>query len=192
MSRPTLARSLARRIRRLARDRRGVEAVEFALIAPILVIVTVGVLELGLMVFDYHRAGEATRRGVRTAIINPPIASMSDLKSGTINCAGAADDSITCGASEMFGEASFPLIVQDMQGILPTIGSENIDVSYAPSGIASDDTPGMVTPLVTVTLVGYEHEFALLDIIPGIPASVTFPPFSTTQVAPAAAIPIED
>jgi hypothetical protein len=143
------------------------------------------------MVFDYHRAGEATRRGARTAILNDPIASMSTLKSGTITCEGAADDAITCGASDMNAEASFPLIVTDMRDILPTLASENVDVSYAPSGVAGDETPGMVTPLVTISITGYSHEFALLDMIPGIPDAVTFPPFTTTLVAPSVAVPIE-
>jgi hypothetical protein len=191
MSRRTWVSEAGRDLRRLLADVRGVEAIEFALIAPVLVVITVGVLELGLMVFDYHRAGEATRRGARTAILNEPIASMSTLKKGTITCEGAADDAISCGANELQGEASFPKIVDDMRDILPTLASENVDVSYAPSGVAADETPGMVTPLVTITITGYKHEFALLDMIPGIPDSVTFPPFTTTLVAPSVAVPLD-
>ncbi len=191
MNRRTWATDLLRHARRLGADRRGVEAIEFAIIAPILVIITVGSLEIGLMVFDYHRAGEATRRGARTAIVNEPIASMDDLKSGTINCQGAADVTITCGDAELNGETTFPAIVDTMQDILPTVTGENINVTYAPSGVGGDaGTAGIVTPLVTVTLVNFTHRFALLGIIPGIPDSVTFPPFTTTLVAPSTAVAV--
>lgn len=47
--------------------RRGVAALEFAMILPVLLVMTLGALEGGLLLFDYHRLSEATRRGLREA-----------------------------------------------------------------------------------------------------------------------------
>ena len=45
--------------RRFARREDGAVAIEFAIIIPALIIFTVGILEFGLILFDYHRASEA-------------------------------------------------------------------------------------------------------------------------------------
>lgn len=53
---------------RLRGDVQGSAAVEFALVAPILVILTLAALDLASLMFDYHRASEATRRAARVAV----------------------------------------------------------------------------------------------------------------------------
>jgi len=47
-----------RRIARLARDRRGVSAIEFALIAPVLILLYVGAVELGTGLTVYRRTSQ--------------------------------------------------------------------------------------------------------------------------------------
>ena len=61
MSKHTSATERGRFLRRFARRDDGAVAIEFALILPALLVFTIGVLEFGLILFDYHRASEATR-----------------------------------------------------------------------------------------------------------------------------------
>jgi Flp pilus assembly protein TadG len=175
---------------RLWRDERGVEAIEFAMIGPVLIFATIGTMELGLAVFDYHRAGEATRRGARVAIIEQPVASLEDLKDSNISCQSSGG-SVSCEGGSTGSAASFTAIVEAMQDILPTLTAANVELSYMPSTVVSDDTPGLVTPLVTVSIIGYQHSFALLGSLPGMSETITLPPFATTLLAPSQAISVD-
>ena len=40
-----------------------------------------------------------------------------------------------------------------------------------------------MTPLVTVSLVNVRHDFIALRLIPGMPASMTYPGFESTRLA---------
>jgi Flp pilus assembly protein TadG len=53
--------AIHRRLRKLRRDPRGATAVEFALIAPVLVAIVMGIIEFGLIIFTYTTAGVASR-----------------------------------------------------------------------------------------------------------------------------------
>ena len=59
--------------------RKGTTAVEFGLILPALLLLTLGALEGGLIMFDYHKISEATRRGLRTALTEDPIIDLAEL-----------------------------------------------------------------------------------------------------------------
>jgi Flp pilus assembly protein TadG len=190
MIRPISASKLHRELRRLWRDRRGVEAIEFAMIGPVLIVATIGTMELGLAVFDFHRAGEATRRGARIAVIEQPVASLDDLKDTKVTCQSNSG-TVSCDGGSMEASASFTEIVDAMREVLPTLTAQNIQVSYAPSTVIADDTEGLVTPLVTVSVVGYEHSFALLGSLPGLPGTITLPAFATTLLAPSQTVPVD-
>lgn len=189
MTKPTLASSVRRGLRRLWRDERGVEAIEFIFVAPVLLILTIGTLEMGLVLFEYHLAGEATRRGARVAVIEEPIASMEDLKSTAVTCDGSSA-SVTCTGATVEDSASFTAVYDAMHAILPGLARTSVRVAYAPSTVASDTTEGIVTPLVTVQIVNYVHEFSVLGFIPGVPTSITLPSFATTLIAPSRSIPV--
>jgi Flp pilus assembly protein TadG len=54
--------------RRLAKNRRGVAAVEFAMIAPIMMLFTFGLVEMGRFMLVKEAATHATREGARIAV----------------------------------------------------------------------------------------------------------------------------
>ena len=56
---------LRRRLRRLCRDRRGAVVVEFALIAPVMILALVALADYGLMVYQNTQLSEAASAGVR-------------------------------------------------------------------------------------------------------------------------------
>jgi hypothetical protein len=48
---------------------RGQELVEFALILPVLLLITIGVLECGLLAYQYNTIGNAAREGARVGVV---------------------------------------------------------------------------------------------------------------------------
>src|SRR3546814_5498704 len=69
MSRPISGTEPRRRLAAFRTEEAGSSLIQFGILAPVLVVLSFGILDLTLLAFDYHRATEATRRGVRTAVI---------------------------------------------------------------------------------------------------------------------------
>ncbi len=184
MSRSTSATENAGVLERLWRCCGAVTAVEFAFLLPILIGFTFGLIELGLILFDYHRLGEAARRGARTAIVDPPVASLANLFGNVIVCQGNATG-VSCSGGAVASVGSFTNIVGDMQAIMPDLQAENVRITYRDSGITGPPaTPGIVTPTVTVEVTDFEHPYLFLDYFPGVSSSFIFPTFSTSRVGP--------
>lgn len=55
--------------RRLAKERRGAAAVEFALIAPLMLLFTFGMVEISQMMMVKNAATQASREGARVAVL---------------------------------------------------------------------------------------------------------------------------
>jgi Flp pilus assembly protein TadG len=170
-------------------------AVEFAFLFPIALVFVFGLLEFGLILFDYHRLGEATRRGARMAIIQDIIGTASSIPSSDVVCTGSgstiSDYSVSCTNGATENAASFQSIVQDMQGIKADLVGNNVIVTYRDSGVTGGvDSPGIVTPVVTVEITGYEYTFFLLSMMGdllgdssgNITGTMTFPDFATSRM----------
>lgn len=56
---------------RLRRDRRGVSAIEFALVAPVLILMVIGILQMGAMFYAQAALQSAVADGARFATIFP-------------------------------------------------------------------------------------------------------------------------
>ena len=183
MSRLTSAiRALA--LRKLLRDSGGGALVEFGLILPTLLLVSFGAIEFTITMFDYHRLGEAARRGARQAIMTAPVAKLDTLQAmGTITCSKPTT-TLSCGSATKHDNAAanFTAILTAMQEIVPTVAASNVTISYTWSGIGDLSTPGGIKPVVTVELTGVTHQFTLLSIIPALD-HIVLPSFTTSVVA---------
>lgn len=153
------------------RDRRAAVGVEFALILPTLVLMTVGALEVGFIVFEYHEATEASRRGARIALIEGPLTDIADLTSA-VSCGSG-----TCDAD------GFERIAAAMRSLMPRIDPSMITVTYSESGVSIDPDGIYKTPLVTVSVDGLRHEFMILKLVPALPDSFDYPAFSTSRLS---------
>ncbi len=69
-----------------------------------------------------------------------------------------------------------------MQAVFPELTNTNVQVGYVASGIDDVDNAEVVTALVTVNLSGITHGLIVLDILPGVPSSITLPAFSTSAL----------
>ncbi len=166
----------------LLRDTRGAAILPFAILLPVLLMLSFGILEFSLLMFDSHRASEATRRAARMAIITPPVDLSSFTTGSTIDCRGAGGG-VTCNGAALGDTTGFLAIVAEMQAILPAITADNVRITYSDSGLGDATTPGGVVPLATVRIEDLEHTFMMFQAFPGLPSAITYDSFETTQVA---------
>ncbi len=169
-----------RRLVRLGGDRDGASMVEFAFLLPVLLAFSFGIIDLTLYLFDYHRAGEATRQGTRTATIVPAIIDIDDLNPGDRATCTSSGGAVDCGIYAAPASSSFTNILARMQFIQPYVGEDNVVVNYELSDVGDVATPGGALPLVTVSLVNMPHELTMLQALPGMPTSIQMPTFSIT------------
>lgn len=172
-------------VRRTIGERSGATAVEFAFVAPLLFVLTLGIVEFGMIMLEYHRMGEATRRGTREAVIETPIALLTNLTVASIECQGPIG-SVSCpsGAESSVAETSFTRIVTQMQDILPNLADSDVFVTYTDTAITDPAvTPGIITPTVTVEIRNHAYTYIILsNLVPGMPSTMTMPSFSTTRM----------
>lgn len=69
--------------KRAVKDERGQDLVEFALVVPIILLLFLGIIEFGIIVFRYNTVSNAAREGARYGIVHPK-------DTGTSTCAAAS------------------------------------------------------------------------------------------------------
>jgi Flp pilus assembly protein TadG len=169
-----------RRLVRLGGDRDGATMVDFAFLLPVMLAFSFGIIDLTLFLFDYHRAGEATRQGTRTATIVPSIVDVDTLSPGDKATCTSSGGTVSCGTFAAAAAASFNDILTRMQFIQPYVAENNVVVNYELSDVGDPATPGGALPLVTVNLVNMPHDLTMLAALPGMPAQIQMPTFSIT------------
>lgn len=172
-------------VKRFARDESGAFLIEFGITFPVLILLSFGLLEFSLVVFDYQRAAEATRRGLRLAIIQEPIPNTTGLLFDTVITCKAPGGVVECvGGSPKVGSPSvesntrFAVLLAKMQEAYPTLTSENIVVVFEGTNVGAASDDGGVFPLVTVKLTGVRHDMIVGKLI-GI-ETIEFPDFKAT------------
>lgn len=155
-------RSLARRF---ARDERGVSAIEFAFIAPILILFYFGMAETCQLLMAKRRISHA---GAAVADL------VSQSKSPTTK--SALDDKLLAAQSIVYPFATTTLKIQltSVTARNPTAGGDPmVDWSYPAGGRAKDSTFKPATPLnpgesVIVAEVTYGYSSSIGYFIPGV------------------------
>jgi len=178
--------SALRLIRRLIGDRRAAAAAEFAFIAPLLIGFTGAIFEVIFIAYDFNLASEATRRGLRTALVQDPVGAVTNVNTTPVVCSKSGT-AVACtgGSPSSSSSSTFNAILSAMQAIKTDIAASNVQISYSTSGLDDPVTaPGVVTPLITVKLIGLTYSFRLLALVPGAPTSFQFPAFTSAAVGP--------
>lgn len=171
-------------LRRFTDDEDGAFIVEFGIAFPLLLALTFGLLEFSLVVFDYQRAAEATRRGVRLTIINPPIPNTAQLLEGKVIKCTSTGGVVSCenGTPNLDADIRFQALLAEMQLIYPTLVEENLVVTYEGSNVGQAESAGGILPLVTLQLVNLRHDMMMGSMV-GI-AYIDFPDFKTSVLGP--------
>lgn len=170
---------IARSFRRLLRCREGATAVEFAIVMPLLLVVSLGALEMSLLMFEMHNANDATRRGVREAVIQYPIVVSSDITTSGILCTSTSSTVSCSGGATIDDDTRFTAIYNKMKPLLPDLTQDDIEVLYRDTGLTSN---GVVTPTVTLIVKNLTYKFFIAAIIPGFDGVITLPGFRSTRV----------
>lgn len=180
--------------RRWLRAQDGGAAVEFALVALVLVTFIFGTIDLGRLAWEWNRTAEATQAGARLAVVNDMVAAdwqnfdglaITGVKAGdTVPENEVTPNPVVCTyegcEGSAFNEEAFDRIVQRMQAVNPSIGEENVVVTYTyvELGFAGNPFGSDISPMVTVSLRDMVFEF----VTPGLSgiAEIPMPPFRTT------------
>lgn len=157
--------------RALLRDARAATAAEFAMIAPVFVILFLGIIDIGLWMWTHNRAQKATQAAVRHAavidIVPTELATTSftaapyNIPSGdnipagvipTINCGGSLG-----AACDSFGwnGAAYDAILAVARQQFPNLTTANLSLRYEHVGLGYAGNPNglSVSPVVTVAIV---------------------------------------
>lgn len=165
---------------RFAANHDGGTLVGFALVLPVLLLLTLGAFDFAYLMFEQDRVTDATRRGLRAAIMGTPLGNLSTLPVAPINCSSTGG-SVTCGGGT--GDpAAFSAILAEMKAIKPEIDASNVKVTYTNSGLGAAESGG-TKPFITVSVTNLQHEFMMISAFPGMPSSITMPDFATTGVS---------
>lgn len=147
---------------------RGAAMVEFAIVIVVFLILVFGGMEFARMLFQWERTVEATRAGVRAAVVSdPPSGCALPLTCPGGNASCSPDD-----PSE---------ILQAMQFMQPALEASDIEILYECSGTGYPDRPDPI-PVVTVRI--REGGLVFNPILPGlfgIDASIPIPSFPSSQ-----------
>jgi Flp pilus assembly protein TadG len=183
MIKATSAASWKRLARRLLGDVGGAMAVEFAILAPTLIVITAAAFEFLWLMYDYQSATDATREGVRTALISDTLADLANLETTDIVCTfSGGSTSCAGGTVESGADTAFAAIVAAMQQPKADVANGNVQVTYSWSQVDGAGSP-LKTPLVTVALINMNHELFLLPQWIGGSSSFTMPAFSASRLA---------
>lgn len=197
MNRPLFRSALLSRLPRkgvsFADDRRATTLVEFSLVAPLLFIITFGIVDFGAVIYQFQALNTATAYAARMAATRGPvITGVGDCGPGVTGPAGAYCSTIagsttwtpiTCTGASPGGNCNVTLmnrIVTEMKKIYPPLTINNLNITYSPSGLGFMGL-GKPVPAITVTLTGVNASFIVMSGF-GL-NNITMPPFTTTITA---------
>jgi Flp pilus assembly protein TadG len=171
---------------RFRRSARGGVAMEFALLVPALMLLTAAIIEFVALMYDYQAATDATRVGVREALIGPAVANLNTLQADSPVICTASGGVASCGTTGVTADAdaAFAAILTEMQFLKQDIAESNVTLIYTWSQL--DDpaaVPSIVTPLITVQLTNLTHEMFLLPQFVGVASAFPMPDFASTRTA---------
>ena len=179
-----------RLIRRFTKAVSGAVLVEHTLVFVLLMLLTFGLIEFGIVLYQYNAAETATAVGVRyVATRGPVVTGLPDCgvattaTAGTMcaSVSGASTWTVTCNAAAPSGGcqgAVLNALVAEMQRFDPSIEAQNVQVVLRGVGLGFVGR-GTPVPMVTVRLTGMTYDFIALDDLLGF-GTVTMPGFDAT------------
>ncbi len=136
---------------KLKRNRKGQSLVEFALLLPLLLILVMGLFDVGRAVFYYSVLNTAVREGTRYAIVQPVC------KYKGSGCTGSDLDTypVVCGETNATANTEICDVVTSRLFNIPELSSSTITIGHTVS--ATND------PMVTIDI-----DFLFNPVTPGL------------------------
>ncbi|KGD64511.1 TadE family protein [Alcanivorax nanhaiticus] len=158
------------------RKQGGATMVEMAITLPLFLILVFGIFEFALVIFSFTRAVEATRAGVRYAIVNDSVTDLSGMDCST-HAPGAEVTPVTASCADEDCSA----MITRMQSLYPVLDGDNVRVVYECSFTGFSDNPNPVMQ-VTISIEGQEHSLMLPGLM-GLDSTLTLPSFASTRTS---------
>lgn len=196
-----------RRFSAFLASRNGAALPEFAIAAPLLILLVLATIEMGVLLWSWNSMAKAAQVGARLAAISSPVSSdistMTGLSGGTLpggpmpyfirTCSGATS---SCSNGGAFSQAALNWIVRGpdntcggvgsgapgMCDVFPRIQPTNVQITYEQTGLGFAGRPGGPVPSITVRLSGLPFNTPVLGFFSGL-LNVSMPPFATTVTA---------
>ena len=154
------------RLSHLLRDRRGASAAEFAMVLPLMLILLLGVIDAGRLMWTWNRAEKATQLGVRYAAVTDLVPATLETQNFALTNGIPGGDPVPTSAfsstscdnagcsSWGYNATAFANIVNHIQAQMPEVGPEDVVIDYENVGLgyAGDPHGPDVAPLITVRL----------------------------------------
>lgn len=188
---------------RFASAKSGAVLSEFALVGPLVILLTLLVIEMGALLWNWNSMAKAAQVGARLAAVSAPISSdlstMTGLGGGVIPggampyfvraCTGATASCTNGGA---YNAAAMNWIVFGSNGacgpndprpgmcdVANGIQPQNVAITYEQTGLGFAGRPGGPVPSITLRVSGLAMNTPILGAFSTI-FNFTIPPFATT------------
>lgn len=165
-------------LKALFRRTSGAAGAEFAMVLPLLVLLLLGMIDVGRYMWGLNKIEKATQMGARMAVVTTMVpgglaaanygttlgqgapipassfgAAQCSKPSGSVTCNCATSP---CPTLTPVDTAAFNAVAGRMQLIAPMITDPNVTINYRNSGLgyAGDPTGPDVAPIVTVSAAG--------------------------------------
>lgn len=177
---------------KFAQNESGATLVEYTLVFALLMVLTFGLIEFGLIMHQYNAAEKATAYGSRFIATRGPVATgipdcgvATTLPAGTMCSAvgGSSSWTRTCNAGAPGAGCNAAVLnelVTEMQQFAPWIEAQNVQVVLRGAGLGFVGR-GAPVPMVTVRLTGMTFDFIALDDLLGL-GQLAMPGFDATLV----------
>ena len=173
------------------RNRSGAVLVEYTLVFAMMMILTFGLIEFGIVLYQYNAAEKATAVGARFIATRGPVViglpdcgpgvNVSGMNAGA-TCPATAWETV-CNAGAPSGGCQATVLnalVTEMRTFAPNLEAQNVQVVLRGAGLGFVGR-GSPVPMVTVRLTGMEYDFIALDDLLGF-GTLTMPSFDATVV----------
>ncbi|MCR4264854.1 TadE/TadG family type IV pilus assembly protein [Nitratireductor sp. ZSWI3] len=166
-------------IRRLQTEENGAAMVEMSISIVLLLVLTLGFVDLGYAYYQWNAASSAVQVGARMASISdplidgvasagnasPPVPGDPSLAYG-FACTGGTDCKPVEFNRIFYGDdsdcTSAAGVRRGMCDVFPRLTPGNVEVSYTGSGLGYQTRPGGAVPTITVKLKGMTFQFFFL------------------------------
>ncbi len=182
-----------RTLKQFRQNQSGAALIEHTLVFLMLMMLTFGLIEFGIVLYQYNAAETATAAGARyIATRGPVVTGIKDCgvntsaSAGTLcsTIGGSATWSITCNGSAPVAPcqaATMTGLLTEMRRFAPNVQAQNVQVVLRGAGLGFVGR-GSPVPMVTVRLTAMTYDFIALDDLLGF-GPLTMPGFDATLVA---------
>jgi Flp pilus assembly protein TadG len=164
-------------------NKKGEAAVSFALVLPVLLMVSFGILEFALAMMDRHQASESLRRFSRAVAITMTADDLANIETnGTTSCT-YSNLNVSCdNGSSITSWTKLIAGFQSAQDIFPRLTASNVVLIFEPTGLAPDDADVGTMALVTVQFQNLEYVAKVFPFYNNMIEKILFPTISNSLV----------